>query len=97
MKTTLWLLALLLAGCGKKASPPPTSNAAQNSTAAPADGDVSATLTRLTQAVRKYAAENRRAPKSISEVVAAGYLQEMPAAPPGKQFVIDNQLRVTLQ
>jgi hypothetical protein len=59
--------------------------------------DYSKTLDRLTQAVRKYAAEMRTAPKSLDELVAAGYLPEAPVAPPGKKYVIDQQLRVRLQ
>lgn len=59
--------------------------------------DYSKTLDRLTQAVRKYAAEMRIAPKSLDELVAAGYLSEAPVAPPGKKYVIDQQLRVRLQ
>lgn len=51
-------------------------------------GDYSAALAELTQAVRKYSIENRRRPNSLSEVVVAGYVRNMPQAPPGKRFEI---------
>jgi hypothetical protein len=99
----------LLVGCGKKSGTPtdistpaqPAAAAQSRSPnapgAAPAEMDYSKTLDRLTQAVRKYAAEMRTAPKSLDELVAAGYLPEAPVAPPGKKYVIDQQLRVRLQ
>lgn len=43
----------------------------------------------LTQAVRKYSAEKQRVPTSLNEVVAAGYMKNIPAAPPGKRFAIN--------
>ena len=59
--------------------------------------DTSAALGVLTQAVRKYSAERRQVPKSLNEVVNAGYLQNLPAAPAGKKFVLDTKrLEVTL-
>jgi hypothetical protein len=107
-----WACAALfaLSACGKKstspsesptpsqAAPPIASKASDSAaTAIPAEIDYSKTLDRLTQAVRKYAAETRSAPKSLNEVAAAGYIPEVPAAPAGKQFVIDGQLRVRLK
>ena len=84
--------------CGKK---PATTPAPQTSPSASTEGasesDTSKTLERLTQAVRKYSAETRSAPKSLNDLVAAGYLPEMPEAPPGKKYVIDANLRVQLQ
>lgn len=50
---------------------------------------LNAALGELTQAVRKYSFERRRLPKTFSEVVAAGYVKNMPQAPPGKRFEID--------
>ena len=55
----------------------------------PERSDPTETLAQLTQALRKFSMEQRRVPKSFSEVVAAGYVQGMPPAPPGKQFAID--------
>jgi len=48
-----------------------------------------AALGELTQALRKYSFEHQRLPKTFSEVVAAGYVKNMPQAPPGKRFEID--------
>ena len=84
-------------GCGKKpaaASPPQNSPSAN---VAASESDPSKTLDRLTQAVRKYAAETRSEPKSLNDLVAAGYLSELPEPPAGKKFVIDGNLRVQLQ
>ncbi len=54
-------------------------------------------LDQLTQVLRKYSVENRRVPKSLDEVVAAGYLKEMPPAPAGKKFTIEpKKLQVVL-
>lgn len=95
MKHAILLCAILLTGCGKKSVPPPQT-ADSTVTAAP-ESEQAQTLERLTQAVRKYAAETRSAPKSLNELVAAGYLPEAPTPPAGKQYVIDAQLRVQLK
>jgi hypothetical protein len=50
---------------------------------------LNAALAQLTQALRKYSFEHQRVPKSIGEIVAAGYLKDMPQAPAGKKFAID--------
>jgi hypothetical protein len=99
---------LLFSACGKKpvtsAEPPPSaaSKAAGQpppersaGTLAPQE-DVSGVLSGLTQVVRKYAAEQRRVPKTLDELVAAGYLPSLPAAPAGNKFVIDKNLAVQL-
>ena len=96
MKLALFLCALLLAGCGKKA-PGTTAPAAPPSSNPATESDQAQTLERLTQVVRKYAAETRSAPKSLNELVTAGYLPEAPTPPAGKQYVIDAQLRVQLK
>jgi len=37
-------------------------------------------------------------PKSLQEVIAAGYISPMPQAPPGKKFVLDPKtVQVVLQ
>lgn len=90
--------AIALSGCSNKLQPPASSSAVSTSSAATAsESDASKTLERLTQAVRKYAAETRSEPKSLNDLVAAGYLSELPEAPAGKKFVIDGNLRVQLQ
>src|SRR5688572_12812196 len=101
MKAVVLAFALLFSvGCGKKtdtaipsapenpAAAAPTAPSAPATDAPPAEADMSATLARLTQTVRRFAAEHRRAPASLNELVQAGYLPEMPGAPPGKKFVI---------
>ena len=110
LQTSACCALLFFGGCGKRsAQTEPASDAARSARAssssranespapAPAEMDYSKTLDRLTQAVRKYAAETRSAPKSLDELVAAGYLPESPVAPPGKKYAIDDQLRVRLK
>jgi hypothetical protein len=50
---------------------------------------LNAALGELTQALRKYSFEHQRLPKTFSEVVAAGYVKNLPQAPRGKRFEID--------
>ncbi len=111
MKLCLLVCLVLAAGCGRKtapttpeaAAPPSAAGASAPAVSASADGapagpaDLSKTLDRLTQAVRKFSAENRRVPASLNELVAAGYLAEIPSAPAGKKFAIDDQLRVVVR
>ncbi len=54
-----------------------------------AEADVSAVLAELTQAVRKFAFEQKRTPSSIDELVTGGYIGAKPTAPSGKRFSID--------
>ena len=79
------LLMVLLLGCGKS-SPTSGSTGAAN----PVEID------QLTQALRKYAVEQGRAPTTLDELVAKGYLAAIPSAPAGKKFAIDKNLRVYL-
>jgi hypothetical protein len=59
--------------------------------------NVDAELERLTQALRKFSFERKRVPKSFAEVTAAGYVSDMPQAPPGKAFSINAaSMRVVL-
>jgi hypothetical protein len=51
--------------------------------------NITSTLAELTQALRKYSFDQRRLPKSFSEVIAAGYVKPTPAPPPGKKFEVD--------
>ena len=92
----------LLVGCGK---PSPASPATAGSTpGAPGTPGASVTdeaqlataLSQLTQVARRYAAEQRRAPKTLDELVTGGYLTSVPAAPAGKKFAIDKNLQVFL-
>jgi hypothetical protein len=98
------LMGVLLAGCGKplETSPPvPTSKVepaqGAGTAAAPAteeaanasEAALNAALGELTQVLRKYSFERQRLPKTINELVAAGYLKAMPRAPQGRKFEID--------
>ena len=94
MKIAILLAAIVFVGCGKEAESPPP---AVTQRGVAKEDDQTKTLERLTQTVRKYAAETRGAPKSLSDLVAAGYLPEAPTPPAGKQYVIDDQLRVQLK
>ena len=71
----------------EKAAPNATPTALARSDLSGAE--LSAALVELTQALRKYSFEHRRLPKTFSEVIAAGYVNNMPPAPPGKKFEID--------
>lgn len=89
--TLLCSIPLLVSGCGKKTeSPGPVAApAASTAPAVPGEADMGAVLRDLTQALRKYSVEHKQAPKTFKEVVAAGYVQHLPEAPPGKKFEID--------
>ncbi len=82
-------LLLLLVGCGKS-SPAPTS------TGAAGQAQTDLVLQQLTQAVRKYAVEQRRVPATLDELVANRYLAAIPGAPAGKKFAINKNLQVSL-
>lgn len=63
----------------------------------PLSADPNIAIDQMTQALRKYGAEKQRVPKSLEEVVAAGYLRAIPAAPPGQKYSFDpKMLKVTL-
>ena len=90
------LLALLPA-CGKSNSGASSgAPSAAGAAAAPSADQVAATIAELTQAVRKFAVEQRQAPQTLDELVANGYLNRIPAAPQGKKFAIDKNLQVHL-
>ncbi len=56
-----------------------------------ATADNTTDLTTLTQALRRYSMERRKVPADLNEVIAAGYLKGMPAAPAGKKFGINTK------
>ena len=58
--------------------------------------EMTATLGELTQVVRKYGMEKQKVPKDLQELVAAGYLPQVPSAPAGKKFAIDAKMQVYL-
>ena len=79
---------LLASGCDKKtesadAATPAVSTALSAPGAQPGGADMESALRELTQAVRKYSVERKQVPKTFSEVLAAGYVQHLPTAPPG--------------
>ena len=43
----------------------------------------------LTRLVRRYSVEKQQIPKDLAELVAQNYLKALPAAPPGRRFVVD--------
>jgi hypothetical protein len=102
VKNALFIaIAFLIAGCSKQsetAPPPAASKSAAPSAAdqSPAQDETAKTVARLTQALRKYSAEHQRVPKSLNDLVAEGYISELPPAPPGKTFTFDDKLQVTL-
>ncbi len=69
------------------ASPSPAPVARSDASGA----DLAAALAELTQALRKYSFEHRRLPRTLDEVIAAGYVKNLPAAPAGKKFAIDSK------
>ena len=72
------------------ASPDEGQNSPPAATASDAKAaELAAVLAELTQVLRKYSFEHQRVPKAFSEIVAAGYVKDMPQAPPGKKFEID--------
>lgn len=105
--------AVSLAGCGKSAAPapaaesrattneltaPPPAAAAPAPDTAPTDeAALNELLGQLTQVARKFAAEQQRVPQSLEELVARGYLSRVPTPPPGRAFVINQQLQVELR
>ena len=95
---TAWLLAL--AACEKQtsstpAAPTPSATADNGSLSEPTtaadQAQLAATLQELTQAARRYGVEQRRAPRSMEELVSKGYVTSIPQPPPGKKFAIDKE------
>jgi hypothetical protein len=63
-----------------------------------AEPDLAPVLAELTQALRKYSAEKRAVPASLTELVVAGYIERVPPAPQGRAFSIDaKNVRVVLK
>ena len=93
-----WVCLLVwVPACGKSNSGASSgTSSAADTAAAPSADQVAATIAELTQAVRKFAVEQRQAPQTMDELVAKGYLERIPAAPPGKKFTIDKNLQVRL-
>ena len=65
-------------------------------TATTAPDSTAAMLSQLTQAVRRFALEKQQVPKSLDDLVAAGYLNSVPPAPGGKGWAVNKNLEVYL-
>ncbi len=75
-------------GASITVAPPP-------STAAP--GEKEQTLEEMSYAVQAWFTSRGAAPKSLEELVKAGFIKKLPTPPPGQQFALDTQnLRVVL-
>lgn len=86
-------LGVGLAGCRRSG---PAGEAPAGGAAASAQEETARLLSELTQQVRKYSVEQRQPPRSLEELVARGYLKELPVAPAGQRFVITKNLQVEL-
>ena len=93
-------VSLLFTACSKQEEAPPpdrsTPSVEQNASPGIGSADMTATLAELTQVVRKYGMEKQKVPKDLNELVAAGYIPQVPAAPAGKKFAIDAKMQVYL-
>lgn len=77
-------LAVLLSSCGKEAG----------TAAAPAA--TTPELAELTKQLRRYSFEKRQLPKTVEELVSAGYIKAIPPAPGGKKYAIDGERAVVV-
>ncbi len=100
-------VAVLIVGCGREASSPPSLDAPATAPASPRGpvaltdappaatvipdgGDTSATLHRLTQALRDHVVRSRSVPKDFEEFVAKSQVS-FPPPPEGQQYAIRGQ------
>ncbi len=74
----------LCLGCGKSSAPPAAASAVASS-----EANLANVLAELTQALRRFSVEQRKVPASLNELIAAGYIKNLPQPPPGKTFGID--------
>lgn len=99
-----WSLTALLAGlvavcpaCRKRSAAKPETQGEVVSRPGPATSAAGSTEARIPtqediyQATRKFMERNKRAAASPEELVAAGLLAPLPAAPPGKKYVLDQR------
>lgn len=64
--------------------------------AAPEGGDMTATLNQLSFELRKYVVGTRSVPRNFEDFVAKSHLQ-VPPAPAGKKYAIQNQAVVLVK
>lgn len=57
----------------------------------PREQPTQADLEQLTRLVRRYAIEQQQVPRSLGDLVSLKYLEAAPAAPHGREFVIDRK------
>ncbi len=91
-----------LGACKRQAEVPAKVPSAATAPQPPSAGSASlenekAVLAELTQAVRRFGAEQQRRPQNLQELADKGYLPSIPAAPAGKKFVINKNLAVVLE
>jgi hypothetical protein len=78
------------------APPPPPSPDSQPSDA-PAPDAEEPTVAQLNMAVNAYIMGELKEPKTLEDLIKAGYMKRLPAAPPGKKFVLNgNRTQVLL-
>ena len=93
---------LLGAGCGKEpdATPPPPAtppaatadpvdSANPRSVVGVSESIPAAHFSQLSQALLTFRRDKNRAPKDWQELLATGYLKQMPKAPPGKRYTFN--------
>lgn len=77
------LFALPLTACKRKPVP---AEMAPEAPAAPPNPEVD--LKALNEAVRAHVMGHLKEPATLEELVKAGYIKRLPAAPPGKTYVL---------
>lgn len=98
-----WPVLLLLAVCLTAAGCNRKKRGAQASTpqfppeavqaVVDAEQSPQASLTLLNETLKEWVLRRNQFPKQLDEFVSAGMLPRLPAAPPGKRFVMDVQQR----
>lgn len=96
MKTLLTFMAVVAlalgpVACGKKSGTEQSPAADVMQLAEKSGPDSPEVLTELTGAVHRCWNGQGRLPKSLDEVVAAGYLKKVPQLPAGKRYVVQPQ------
>ncbi|MEQ2010130.1 MAG: hypothetical protein ABMA26_25385 [Limisphaerales bacterium] len=78
------LFALPLTACKRK---PSSTSTAPEAPAAPPNPEVD--LKALNEAVRAHIMGLLKEPATLEELVKTGFIKRLPAAPPGKKYVLD--------
>jgi len=80
------LAVVALGGCKRKASP---LTPAAETPALPANPE--ADLKALNEAVRAHVMGQLKEPATLEDLVKTGFIKRLPAAPPGKKYVLDEK------